>query len=79
MNKTQKSKVGEEEDEYGINQKEFYRKVLHSKLLCNNPNCDICHKPIGCGFVEVNYPIGTAGNNKIWKCYCKTTNCQNSN
>lgn len=66
-------------DEYGINQKEFYRKTLHSKLLCTDFHCDICNPIVICGFVEVNYPVNSAGDRKVWKCYCKTTNCQNVN
>lgn len=69
----------EELDEYGINQKEFYRKALHSKLLCSDRNCDICKSDVNCGFIEVNYPIDTAGNHRIWKCYCRTTYCLNFN
>ena len=38
--------------------------------------CDFRHPIQKCGWVEVNYPVDTAGNNKIWKCYCKTTMCQ---
>lgn len=30
-----------------------------------------------CGYVEVDYPVDTAGNNKIWVCYCKYTACMN--
>lgn len=56
-------------------ERNYYRKVLHSKLLCSDRDCDICHRKSSCGFIEVSYPVDTTGNNKIWKCFCGTTAC----
>lgn len=37
------SGVRGELNEFGIDEKEFYRKTLHSKLLCDDKDCDICN------------------------------------
>ena len=58
-----------------LEEKEFYRKTLHSKLLCEDYGCDICKPQIKCGLIEVNYPVNTAGDRKVWKCYCNSTAC----
>ncbi len=34
--------INTEQDDVAF-QKEFYRKTLHSKLLCNDNKCDICN------------------------------------
>jgi len=31
---------------------------------------------VNCGWVEVNYPVDSAGNRHVWHCECKTTACQ---
>lgn len=61
-----------EEDE-----KEFYRKTLHSRLLCNDRWCDIC-LPMKqtCGYVEVPYFTDSAGNRKEWRCSCESSGCK---
>ena len=62
------------EDEFGIDQKEFYRKTLHSKLLCDNRMCDICKKGETCHKYIDGYD--TVGNPLIKiKCFCGTTAC----
>jgi hypothetical protein len=62
-------------DEYGINQKEFYRRTLHSKLLCSDKQCDICHPEQSCFEYTDGYDTGGNPIKKV-KCYCESTACR---
>jgi hypothetical protein len=53
---------------------EFYRKIFHSSLLCDDRSCDICHTKPTCHYEHDYY--NTAGISiKKLICYCSTTAC----